>query len=211
MRRRFWGDPRNIQLVLTRLLAIIIIAFIPRLGASCSLKFAGILSDDRSLVALVLRQDHTGRVPQDNSLTMSVEALFQKQAKKKKEEGGATAVTEDPSITEAVKQEIQKTIDDNQVVVFSKSYCPFCRQAKMTFNSIENLEYKVVEMDDGSHEGWQAYIAELAKTRAIPCAGNNNTKSVPQIFVNKKYIGGAEDLAELYADKSLAEMLGRSY
>lgn len=144
---------------------------------------------------------------------MSVEALFQKHANKKKAEGAVvTKVEESSDLNEQERQKIHDMIEQNKVVVFSKSYCPYCRQAKMTFNSIDNpkLEYKVVEMDDGSHEGWQAYIAEYAKTRALPCAENNNTKSVPQIFVNQKYIGGAEDLAELYVDKSLAEMLGRS-
>jgi len=143
---------------------------------------------------------------------MSVEALFQKGASKKKDHEKAIASVEDSSdLSEEERQKVQALIDQNQVVVFSKSYCPYCRQAKMTFNSISNpkLEYHVVEMDDGNHEGWQAYIAELAKTNAIESAASNNTKSVPQIFVNQKYIGGAEDLADMYVDKSLSEMLGR--
>ena len=143
---------------------------------------------------------------------MSVESLFKKHADKKKKAGGEQEnATDEPSIGESAKQEIQSLIDENQIVVFSKSYCPFCRQAKMTLKSIENLDWKGSERDDGNHEGWQLYISELAKTRAIPSASDNNTKSVPQIFINKKYIGGADDLADLYTDKTLAEMIGRSY
>ena len=144
---------------------------------------------------------------------MSVEALFNKQVEEKKSKKKATGdePTEIPSLGEAEKKEIKDVIENNKVVVFSKSYCPFCRQAKMTFNSISNLDYKVVEMDDGNHEGWQAFIADLARRTAIERAANNNTKSVPQIFINQKYVGGAEDLAEIYSDKSLADMLGRSY
>ena len=142
---------------------------------------------------------------------MSVEALFQKQAKKKQEERGEVVENEGPSLGEDEKKQIQETIETNQIVVWSKSYCTFCRQAKMTLNSIENLEYKVVEMDDGNHEGWQAYVAELAETKATPSVANNNKKSVPQIFINQKYIGGAEDLAELYTDRTLEKLLGRSY
>ena len=150
---------------------------------------------------------------------MSVEALFQKHANKKKDEGNIAANKEEDRSdllkNDEERQKIHDLIDQNQVVVFSKSYCPYCRQAKMTFNSIDNPKlvdndsYKVVEMDDGNHDGWQSYIANYAKTRALPRAENNNTKSVPQIFINQKYIGGAEDLAEMYVDKSLAEMLGR--
>lgn len=144
---------------------------------------------------------------------MKVEELLQKQTHKRKDEEKVAAKVEEGSdLSDEERQKVHDLIDQNQVVVFSKSYCPYCRQAKMVFKSIDNpkLEYLVVEMDDGSHDGWQAYVAELAKTRAIPCAANNNTKSVPQIFINQKYIGGAEDLADIYVDKSLAEMLGRS-
>ncbi|CAB9510200.1 Glutaredoxin-2 [Seminavis robusta] len=144
---------------------------------------------------------------------MNVEELLKKQTSKKKEAAASkkTEVDDSAELDEAGKKEIQDVIANNKIVVFSKSYCPYCRQAKMTFNSIDNpkLEYKVVEMDDGSHNGWQAHISEIAKTMALECAKNNNTKSVPQIFINQKYIGGADDLADLYANKSLAEMLGR--
>lgn len=141
---------------------------------------------------------------------MSVEALFQKKSQKKKEEdGGKGIVDESTQLTDEGKKEIQQLIQDNNIVVFSKTYCPFCRQAKMTFNSIDGLEYKVIEMDDGNHNGWQAYIAEYAKDKAIPCAANTDTRSVPQIFIHQQYIGGADDLADLYTSKELTKLLGR--
>jgi len=37
-------------------------------------------------------------------------------------------------------------------------------------------------------------------------ATNNNTASVPQIFIKQKYIGGAEDLADMFTDDRLATM-----
>lgn len=36
---------------------------------------------------------------------------------------------------EAAKQKAQSLIDENAVVVFSKSYCPYCRASKKTLES----------------------------------------------------------------------------
>jgi glutaredoxin len=80
----------------------------------------------------------------------------------------------------------------------------------MALHSISGLDFAVVEMDDGQHEGWQARIAELAKSKTLPEAAKNNTMSVPQIFIEELYMGGSEDLADMYADKRLATMLGRA-
>lgn len=79
----------------------------------------------------------------------------------------------------------------------------------MALRSIPDLEFTVVEMDDGKHDGWQAEVARLAESRTIPEASNNNKMAVPQIFIQQKYVGGAEDLADMFADQRLATMLGR--
>jgi glutaredoxin-related protein len=34
--------------------------------------------------------------------------------------------------------------------------------------------------------------------------------SVPQIFIKQVYIGGADDLADMFGDERLATMLGRA-
>jgi glutaredoxin 3 len=144
----------------------------------------------------------------------AVEDLLKKQSHKKTEEAETrekdVQQAEDAPLSPQVQQEIDDMIESNEVVVFSKSYCPYCRQAKMALRSISGLDFAVVEMDDGQHEGWQARIAELAKSKSLPEAASNNTMSVPQIFIKQAYIGGAEDLADMYADKRLATMLGRA-
>jgi glutaredoxin 3 len=109
-----------------------------------------------------------------------------------------------------VEQDVKAIIESNCIVVFSKSYCPYCRQAKMVLRSIPNLEFAIVEMDDGQHDGWQVSMAQLAKSKAVPEVTNNNTMSVPQIFIHQKCVGGADDLADMYADQRLATLLGRS-
>jgi len=46
----------------------------------------------------------------------------------------------------AAKQKAQQIIDSNNVVVFSKSYCPYCRASKALLNE-KNAKYFVIELD----------------------------------------------------------------
>jgi glutaredoxin 3 len=143
----------------------------------------------------------------------AVEDLIKKQSHKRTEaetRDQDVQQAEDAPLSPHVQQDINAMIESNEVVVFSKSYCRYCLQAKMALRSISGLDFVVVEMDDGQHDGWQAQIAELAKSKAVPEAANNNTMSVPQIFIKQVCIGGADDLADMYGDKRLATMLGRA-
>ncbi len=42
---------------------------------------------------------------------------------------------------------VQDAIKDNKVVVFSKSYCPFCTMAKDTLNKT-GVQYKTIELEE---------------------------------------------------------------
>ena len=144
----------------------------------------------------------------------AVEALLQKhERKKEKERASKLKDAGGPDLNAVDRLEIQQSINhliaSKAIVVFSKSYCPYCRQAKMAFRSIPNLDFEVVEMDDGAHYGWQTCVAEIAKEKAVIEAANNDTTSVPQIFIHQKYIGGADDLADMFGDHRLTQMLGR--
>jgi glutaredoxin 3 len=145
----------------------------------------------------------------------AVEDLLKKQTQKHQEEAqtlvqeSGSAVDEADSTT--VQQQVDAVIASNTIVVFSKSYCPYCRQAKMALRSISNLDFCVIEMDDGAHDGWQAHVAQVAKASSTPETANNNTMSVPQIFIHQQYVGGAEDLADMYVDQRLATLLGRPH
>lgn len=44
------------------------------------------------------------------------------------------------------KETVQKYIDENRVVVFSKSYCPYCRQTKSLLSSLKTT-FETVELD----------------------------------------------------------------
>ncbi|KAI9310525.1 glutaredoxin, partial [Dichotomocladium elegans] len=87
------------------------------------------------------------------------------------------------AIAQSVKELVKKAITDNNVMVFSKSFCPYCTGAKDLFSDL-NVTYKAYELDtrkDG--DDIQKVLAELT-----------GQKTVPNIFINAKHIGGYSDL-----------------
>ncbi|KAL1999545.1 hypothetical protein VTN02DRAFT_4369 [Thermoascus thermophilus] len=83
----------------------------------------------------------------------------------------------------AAKAKAQQIINENGVVVFSKSYCPYCKATKNTLREA-GAKYYVLELDeieDGS--AIQDALEELTRQR-----------SVPNIFINRQHIGGNSDL-----------------
>ncbi|KAJ5363010.1 hypothetical protein N7541_003854 [Penicillium brevicompactum] len=81
---------------------------------------------------------------------------------------------------------VQKIINDNGVVVFSKSRCPYCSDTKSTLRSLD-AEFQIVELDQMNDGGdIQDALQQLTKQR-----------TVPNIFINRKHIGGNSDLQKL--------------
>ncbi|KAL8948232.1 MAG: hypothetical protein Q9222_005568 [Ikaeria aurantiellina] len=83
----------------------------------------------------------------------------------------------------AAKTKAQSIIDENAVAVFSKSYCPYCRASK-TLLSEMGAKFYVIEMDqidDGAD--LQNALEEISGQR-----------SVPNIYIQQKHIGGNSDL-----------------
>ncbi|TMW82694.1 hypothetical protein EJD97_005307 [Solanum chilense] len=95
---------------------------------------------------------------------------------------------------------VKKTISSHSIVIFSKSYCPGClaKRAFKQFYTVRNLLSKLcffLLLDDG----WniQDAISEIVGRR-----------TVPQVFINGKHIGGSDDTLEAYENGDLAKLLG---
>ncbi|GKV41678.1 hypothetical protein SLEP1_g49178 [Rubroshorea leprosula] len=92
---------------------------------------------------------------------------------------------------------VKKTISSHKIVIFSKSYCPYCKRAKSVFKELNQVPH-VVELDqreDGS--SIQDAISEIVGRR-----------TVPQVFINRKHLGGSDDTVEAYQSGELAKLLG---
>ncbi|EHS63511.1 uncharacterized protein PGTG_21687 [Puccinia graminis f. sp. tritici CRL 75-36-700-3] len=89
--------------------------------------------------------------------------------------------------------EIQKSIDtlisSNKVLIFSKSYCPYCDRSKSFLNDklkSKQIKIKSLELD---LEPNGSIIQTLLSKRL-----NKEKITVPQIFINSQHIGGCDDL-----------------
>ncbi|XP_052198476.1 glutaredoxin-C4 [Diospyros lotus] len=92
---------------------------------------------------------------------------------------------------------VEKAISSHSIVIFSKSYCPYCRRAKSVFKELKQVPH-VIELDERD-DGWniQNALGEIVGRR-----------TVPQVFVNGKHIGGSDDTVEAYESGELAKILG---
>ncbi|XP_022132633.1 glutaredoxin-C3 [Momordica charantia] len=91
---------------------------------------------------------------------------------------------------------VQNVIYSNKIAMFSKSYCPFCLRAKRIFSELQEQPF-VVELDLRD-DGFQIQSVLLDLT---------GKRTVPQIFVNGKHIGGSDDLKAAVASGQLQKLL----
>jgi glutaredoxin 3 len=80
------------------------------------------------------------------------------------------------------------------VEIYTWSRCPFCIHAKAL------LEQKGVNFSEYCIDGDEVARAKMAQ-RA------KGRRSVPQIFINNKHIGGCDDMYDLEAQGKLGPML----
>lgn len=83
-----------------------------------------------------------------------------------------------------------------QVEIYTWATCPYCVRAKAL------LQSKGVKYQEYSVDGDEVARAKMAE-RA------NGRRSVPQIFIDNKHIGGCDDLHALDAQGGLDPLLSR--
>lgn len=81
-----------------------------------------------------------------------------------------------------------------KVVIYSKSYCPFCDRAKALIKS-KGKTYEEISVEDQP----ELYTELKNKTGLM---------TVPQIFINDQFIGGFTDLKALDDKGGLDPLLG---
>ena len=91
---------------------------------------------------------------------------------------------------------IECAIKRNKVVIFSKSYCPFCKRTKKLFQDL-NIEYKAFELDEMA-EGSDIQRLLLSKT---------GQRTVPNVFVSGQHLGGNDDTARAHQSGRLEALL----
>lgn len=103
---------------------------------------------------------------------------------------------------------VKNEIANNAVVVFSKSYCPYCKLTKrllaeqMGTIGEDPTSVVVHELDNMGERGQdiQNHLFTLTGQR-----------TVPNIFISSNHIGGNDDLMELHGDDKLVPLLQKAF
>ena len=87
------------------------------------------------------------------------------------------------------------SVDGVQVIIYSKDDCPYCDKAKLLLSKkgVSFIHEIRVDLDPNSAIHISRYV---------------NKRTVPQIFIGNKYVGGYSDLEELNKQGLLNELLG---
>merc|ERR1739842_88857 len=95
-----------------------------------------------------------------------------------------------------VADAVKEKISSNCVMIFSKTYCPYCKMAKKAFDDI-GAKYEVVELD------------KVANGTAMQDVLDTMTgaRTVPRVFVSGKCIGGGSEARQMQKDGSLLELV----
>ncbi|SPO24028.1 probable GRX1 - glutaredoxin [Ustilago trichophora] len=100
----------------------------------------------------------------------------------------------------AAKQVAEKLISEHLIAIFSKSYCPYCSQAKSVIDKLglDKSKVGILELDTMGSEGSdiQSYLQE-----------KTNQRTVPNIFINQKHLGGCSDLLDAQKSGKLQQLL----
>uniref|UniRef100_A0A671EFT0 Thioredoxin reductase 3 n=1 Tax=Rhinolophus ferrumequinum TaxID=59479 RepID=A0A671EFT0_RHIFE len=97
---------------------------------------------------------------------------------------------------EELRRRLLGLIEDNRVMIFSKSYCPHSTRVKELFSSL-GVEYNILELDqvdDGASV--QEVLSEIT-----------NQITVPNVFVNKVHMGGCDRTFQAHQSGLLQKLL----
>jgi glutaredoxin 3 len=82
-----------------------------------------------------------------------------------------------------------------RVEIYISPWCPFCARAKALLEK-KCVAYEVIDVDADS------------AAREVMIARAQGRRTVPQIFIDDRHVGGSDDLAALDRQGKLDTMLG---
>jgi glutaredoxin len=91
---------------------------------------------------------------------------------------------------------VEKYINENDVMIFSKSWCPYCKKAKEALRSA-NIDFHSIELDKIAN-GEEIEKALIDKTQQ---------ETVPNIFIKQQHIGGCDKTLEALKSGRVAALL----
>jgi len=110
--------------------------------------------------------------------------------------------TDGPVSKESVEPLIADLTSNNDIVIFSKSWCPYCVTAKKLLKPLADKhnaslqEFIIDQQTKDVQAAIQMYLIDVTKQR-----------TVPQICIKKQWLGGCSDVQALHKQGKLEPML----
>jgi monothiol glutaredoxin len=101
-------------------------------------------------------------------------------------------------MTDQLRQEIEKDIKNNKVVIYMKGTAasPMCGFSARTVQVLQSYGVTIKDHDVLSSDELRQGIKEFT-----------NWPTLPQVFINGEFIGGADIIAEMHENGELAPLL----
>ncbi|BAH94433.1 monothiol glutaredoxin-S10 [Oryza sativa Japonica Group] len=109
----------------------------------------------------------------------------------------ASSSSPDSSFGSRMEDSVKRTLADNPVVIYSKSWCSYSMEVKALFKRI-GVQPHVIELDQLGAQGPQLQKVLERLT---------GQSTVPNVFIGGKHIGGCTDTVKLHRKGELATML----
>ena len=113
-----------------------------------------------------------------------------------RDNGGARMMSASAS---PLAEKITAHIESADVVVFSKSWCPFCMQTKGLFETLQ-VPVTYIELDE---------LADGADMQ-MELAQMSGQRTVPNVFIKGTHLGGNDDTQRAARSGKLQELLATS-
>ncbi|KAG9707978.1 glutaredoxin, partial [Aureobasidium melanogenum] len=116
--------------------------------------------------------------------------------------GAQPAQAADPDETEEehkVEVELNSILKKSPIVIFSKSYCPYSKKAKAILLEQYNIVPSPYVEELDLHPLGPQLQAALLKT--------TGRRTVPNVLINGKSIGGGDDIASLHENDKLIQQI----
>ncbi|CDJ53028.1 glutaredoxin, putative [Eimeria brunetti] len=102
-----------------------------------------------------------------------------------------------PTTASEVPKWVDGLIEKHKVMVFSKSYCPYCKAAISALSGLNIKDMHVEQIEDNPLcDSIQDYL----KTKT-------GARSVPRVFLNGKFFGGGDDTVEGVKSGKIQQLL----
>ncbi|OMP09274.1 Glutaredoxin, partial [Corchorus olitorius] len=99
-----------------------------------------------------------------------------------------------------LEDSVKKTVADNPVVVYSKTWCSYSSEVKSLFKKL-GVDPLVIELDELGVQGPQLQKVLERLT---------GQHTVPNVFIGGKHIGGCTDTVKLYRKGELESLLSQA-